>query len=38
MDPQEKPDIPYTVIGEITANPTVTWEGGSRDYMGYKHF
>ena len=38
MDPQETPDIPYTVIGEITANPTVTWEGGSRDYMGYKHF
>ena len=38
MDPQEIPDIPYTVIGEITANPTVTWEGGSRDYMGYKHF
>lgn len=38
MDPQETSDIPYTVIGEITANPTVTWEGGSRDYMGYKHF
>ena len=38
MDPQETPDIPYTVIGEITANPTVTWEGGSRDYIGYKHF
>ena len=38
MDPQETPDIPYTVIGEITANPTVTWEGGSLDYMGYKHF
>ena len=38
MDPQETPDIPYTVIGEITPNPTVTWEGGSRDYMGYKHF
>ena len=38
MDPQATPDIPYTVIGEITANPTVTWEGGSRDYMGYKHF
>ena len=38
MDSQEKPDIPYTVIGEITVNPTVTWEGGSRDYMGYRHF
>ena len=38
MAPGEKPDIPYTVIGEITEIPTLTWAGGSRDYSGYRHF
>lgn len=33
-----KPDIPYTVIGVICPEPGLVWEGGDKDYSGFRHF
>ena len=38
MAPDEKPGIPYTVIGRITKDPALVWKGSSRDFDGYQCF
>lgn len=32
------PDVPFTVIGTITEDRKLVWEGGDMDYMGFRHF
>lgn len=31
-------DVPHTVIGRITAEPGLRWEGSDSDYLGFRHF
>lgn len=31
-------EVPHTVIGRITKEKGLRWEGSSKDYDGYKHF
>lgn len=38
MDPSCKPEVPYTVIGEITEGSGLTWLGSDADYQGFAHF
>ena len=38
MAPGTEPSVPYYVIGRITEQKTLVWEGSSQDFMGYRHF
>ena len=31
-------DVEHTVIGRITEEPGMVWEGSDKDYMGFRHF
>lgn len=37
-DESQRPSIPYTVIGRITAGDSIEWKNASRDYLGFRHF
>ena len=38
MAPGTEPPVPYFVIGTITEEKTLVWEGSSQDYIGFRHF
>ncbi|MBP5796333.1 MAG: thiamine-phosphate kinase [Bacteroidales bacterium] len=38
MAPGTEPSVPYYVIGRITEQKTLVWEGSSQDFMGFRHF
>ena len=38
MEPGTEPSIPYYVIGTITKEKNLVWEGSSQDFMGFRHF
>ena len=38
MAPDAKPDVPYYVIGRITEDEDVIWQGSDRDFTGFRHF
>ena len=38
MAPDTEPSVPYYVIGRITEQKTLVWEGSSQDFMGFRHF
>ena len=40
VSPQSEPalSVPHTVIGEITSEPGLVWEGSDKDYIGFRHF
>ena len=38
MAPGTEPPVPYFVIGTITKEKTLVWEGSSQDFIGFRHF
>ena len=38
MAPGTEPPVPYFVIGTITNEKTLVWEGSSQDFIGFRHF
>lgn len=38
MAPGTEPPVPYFVIGTITEEKTLVWEGSSQDFIGFRHF
>ena len=38
MAPGTEPPVPYFVIGTITEEKNLVWEGSSQDFIGFRHF
>ncbi len=38
MAPGTEPPVPYFVIGTVTEEKTLVWEGSSQDFIGFRHF
>ena len=38
MAPGTEPPVKYYVIGTVTKEKTLVWEGSSQDFMGFRHF
>ena len=38
MAPGTEPPVKYFVIGRITKEKTLVWEGSSQDFIGFRHF